>query len=354
MVLKQLGWIVLLMALTACDNNEKPVDAAAPIPFVRTVTIKERGDHQLILSATLRARHETPLAFQVGGRIAARRVDAGQAVRKGQTLFELDPRDLDEEVRAARAERDRATSILATAQANLRRDRDLVNRQFVSAQTLERTELSVQEAQSSLAAAESRLQQARNSREYGRLSAPAAGVVLDVSAERGQVVTSGQVIGTLAHEGARELEVFIPDQDEAPRAGALLLPSTGSTPVILREVAGAVDPASRTRRARYRIEGGPAELARLALGTVLRVVLDRTGPEGGAVIEIPIGALDERGQGPRIWLVRDGRVEPLPVQAVELLPEYARIRTDLAPGSRIVALGVHLLQPGMAVRVLEP
>ncbi|MBS1220501.1 MAG: hypothetical protein H6R23_121, partial [Proteobacteria bacterium] len=37
-----------------------------------------------------------------------------------------------------------------------------------------------------------------------------------------------------------------------------------------------------------------------------------------------------------------------------LLPEYARIRTDLAPGSRIVALGVHLLQPGMAVRVLEP
>ena len=353
MILKQLGWIVLLMALTAC-NNEKPAETAEPIPFVRTVTIQARGDNRLILSATLRARYETPLAFQVGGRIAARRIDAGQAVRKGQTLFELDPRDLDEEVRSAQAERDRAALALAMAEANLRRDRDLVKRQFVSAQTLERTELSVREARSSLAAAESRLQQAKNSREYGRLSAPATGVVLDVSAERGQVVTSGQMVGTLAHEGARELEVFIPDQGEAPRAGALLLPPAAPTPVTLREVAGSVDDASRTRRARYRIEGSLAELTRLALGTVLRVVLDRAGPEASSVIEIPIGALDERGQGPRVWWVRDGRVEPLPVQVVELLPEYARIRTDLAPGSRLVALGVHLLQPGMRVKELEP
>ncbi|HQR54492.1 MAG TPA: biotin/lipoyl-binding protein [Burkholderiaceae bacterium] len=66
----------------------------------------------------MRARVEAPLAFQVGGRIVARRADAGQAVGAGQVLFELDPSDLDQAVRAAEADVAAADTAWRTAQAD--------------------------------------------------------------------------------------------------------------------------------------------------------------------------------------------------------------------------------------------
>jgi hypothetical protein len=42
------------------------------------------------------------------------------------------------------------------------------------------------------------------------------------------------------------------------------------------------------------------------------------------------------------------------VEVLALTAETARIRADLPEGSRIIALGTHLLAPGMAVRERAP
>jgi len=65
-----------------------------------------------------------------------------------------------------------------------------------------------------------------------------------------------------------------------------------------------------------------------------------------------IGArnLDERGGGPRIWRVVDGKAAPTPVKLLSIDFETARIAADLPAGARVVAVGTHLLEPGMAVR----
>jgi hypothetical protein len=67
---------------------------------------------------------------------------------------------------------------------------------------------------------------------------------------------------------------------------------------------------------------------------------------------VPLGALDERGQAPQIWLISDGTVKPLAVEVIDLGEEYAQIKADINVGTLIVALGTHLLTPGMAVREL--
>jgi hypothetical protein len=67
---------------------------------------------------------------------------------------------------------------------------------------------------------------------------------------------------------------------------------------------------------------------------------------------VPLGALDERGQRPRIWLVSEGKVQPFAVEVIDLGEEYARIKGDIKEGAPIVALGTHMLTPGMAVRAL--
>ena len=114
--------------------------------------------------------------------------------------------------------------------------------------------------------------------------------------------------------------------------------------------AGAADAVSRSWRVRYQVTGAAGELK---LGSVVRVNLALGGLQSG-VFTIPIAALDERGGGPQVWRVADGKVQPVAVEVVALERETARIVTDLAPGTVLVALGTHLLNPGMAVRERQP
>ena len=44
---------------------------------------------------------------------------------------------------------------------------------------------------------------------------------------------------------------------------------------------------------------------------------------------VPLGALDERGETPQVWLVSDGMVTPLAVEVIDLGEEYGWSRTRL-------------------------
>jgi RND family efflux transporter MFP subunit len=345
---------LLPLALAAC-NARPPAEAAAPPPWVRTAAVSPVAAGGYGASGTVRSRIESPLSFQVPGRIVARLVDANQTVAAGQPLMRLDERDLEQAVQAASAELAAAQAALATVEADLARNRELQQRNFLSAQAVERTELQRREAQSRRDAAAARLAQARNARGYAVLNSPAAGVLLEVTGEPGQVVAAGQPVAVLAQGTAREIEVFLPEQLPPPKQGQALLSDGRMLALRLREVAGAVEPQGRTRRARYTVgEGGTA----LVLGAVVRtrfegVPVAAPGTAGAqAVFTVPIGALDERGQGPRVWRVREGRLTPTPVQVLVVDDRHAQVSGALAVGERVVALGTQLLREDMTVREL--
>lgn len=341
--------VALAALLMACSPREQ-LAADVPVPYVRVAQPTPVQGLALGASGTVRARIEAPLAFQVGGRVVARRVDAGQSVRAGQTLMSLDPRDLDQAVQAAQAEQAAAAATLATAEADLKRERQLAAEGFVSPQAVDRTELQRREAQSRLDNAAARLLQARHAREYAELKAPADGVLIDVTGEPGQVVAPGQTVATLAR-GTREIEVFLPDGVAAPARGTALGADGRALPLALREVAGAVDPLGRTRRARYTV-GADGE--RLVLGSVVTTRFDLgpapAGADVAAVFALPVGALDERGQQAQVWRVRDGRTQAVPVRVIMLDDRTVRVAGALKPDDRVVALGTHLLREGMTVR----
>ncbi len=341
----QLASLLAVFTLTACSEPTAEQPARPDVPWVKTVAVANDGATLISLSGAVRARYETPIAFQVGGRILARHVDAGQRVSAGQKLFSLDPRDLKAAERVASAQVAAAEAELATAKSELERQRQLVEQQFVSAQALARFELAVNNASSQRDAAQASLAQARNALNYAELHAEHAGVLIEVTGEPGQVVGQGQAIGLLAHEGDQDIEVFLADGSQPPKEGRARLPNGGSVAVELREVAGAADQLSRTWRARYRVLDKDVSLP---LGMVVQIGLS-TPTQSGALV-VPLGALDERAGGPRIWRVVDHRAEPVPVEILTLGPEHARIRAELAPDTRVIALGTHLLTPGMAVR----
>jgi RND family efflux transporter MFP subunit len=344
------GTLLLLLAIGGCSKHDSDAADRAQPPWVKTVAVQPDVPAVLRVSGTIRARYEIPMAFQVGGRILAREVDAGQRVQAGQRLFRLDPRDFDEAVRAAEAQLAAAAAALEMETKSLQRRRQLKEDEAVSQEDLERAELAVRDAVSRRDVALANLAQAKNARNYAELRVKQAGVVIEVMGEPGQVVGTGQAVAVLALEGEREIEVFLADGSRPPRAGTVHLANGTTGPLVLREIAGAADPVSRTWRARYRVQGAKTDVP---LGTVVHVAL--TGDEAEAdALQVPVGALDERGEGPHVWLVQDGHVQPVPVEVVKLDLEQAHIRATLPAEARIVAFGAHLLRPGMAVRERAP
>lgn len=365
------------LLISACGNKND--DALTPAHAVRTAAAVSSAQPLLALSGTIRAEIETPIAFQINGRIAQRLIQAGQTVKKGQLLFELDPRDLNQILQASAAEVAAAGSALNTAKSDTQRNRQLLKERFISQQGFDRVLLQEKEAQTRFDSASSRQKQALNATEYGNLIAPNDGIITELTGEAGQVVSAGQPIGTLAHAGTLEVEVFLPEGFKAPTTGQAQF-GNQTAPVALREAAGSADPISRTVRARYQLVNLPQPWP---LGSVAKVSLQSatSGAQSSLSINttnealanaptstgtselqqplktlttVPIGALDERGQGPQVWLIVEGKAKPLAVKLISLSAETAVIESTLPVGTKVIALGTHLLEPGMPVREIAP
>ncbi|MCW9089455.1 MAG: efflux RND transporter periplasmic adaptor subunit [Gammaproteobacteria bacterium] len=314
--------------------------------WVETTEVSAVTSPTLSLTGVVRARYETPQAFQISGQIATRHVDAGQKVHAGDVLFTLDPRDLDEALSAARAELAAAEASLAVTQADLARDRQLLEKNFLSRQAFERAELALSEATTRRDAAKARMEQARNALNYATLRAGSDGLLIEVSAEPGQVVATGQAVAVLARDGRREVEVAFPSHVRPPQSGELLMDGQ-SVELTRREVAGAADPASRTWQARYQLD---KPLMSHGLGEVVKTRFIVGDAQPGR-FQVAVSAVDERGEAPRLWQVVQGRAQPLTVSIERMGREYAWVSGEgLHDGQTVIALGTHLLTPDLAVR----
>lgn len=82
------------------------------------------------LAAEIRPRIESRLGFRVAGKITARRVELGQAVKPGQVLATLDGQDYRLSAEASQAVLNSAKVSLELAQSDYRRFKDLFDQNF--------------------------------------------------------------------------------------------------------------------------------------------------------------------------------------------------------------------------------
>ena len=334
--------------LSGCSDASSDQQVTAKPQLVLTYPIKHDATEQLELTGTVKARKEIPVAFQVNGRIAERKVEAGQLVKKGEELYRLDPKDLTEALRVAQAGQAAAKASLDTATAELNRTQELIKKRFISEQASEQAQLKFNEAKANLDKANAQQQQAEHALSYAVIRASAAGIITDISAEPGQVVSAGQRLAALATIQNLEIEVQLPEQITPPAEGFGQVANSKIT-LKLRSAAGSADSASLTRQARYQVlENNSA----LRLGQVLPVTLPLT--TGNNDVLVPIAALDERGKNPQIWHIVNGKAQPAAVQIKAMNGDFATIGTELPNGTAVIALGTHLLSAGMAVEELKP
>lgn len=345
----------LTLALAAC-GDKKPSDPRSETPLVRAATIRDAALASRSFTGTVAARVQSDLGFRVSGKVLERLVDAGQSVKRGQTLMRIDPVDLK---LAAHAQQEAVASARARAQQTAEEEaryRDLRGTGAISASAYDQVKAAADAAKAQLNTAEAQAEVARNASRYTELVADADGVIMETLAEPGQVVNAGQVVLRLAHAGRREAIIQLPETLRpavGSSATATLFGKEGAAvPAKLRQLSDAADRLTRTFEARYVLEG---DLANAPLGTTVTINIPEAdlpaAAQGG--LSVPIASLFDAGKGPGVWVIQGepAKVSWRPVTVQRLDDDSARITGAFKQGERIVALGTHLLREGEQVRV---
>lgn len=344
--------LTLLFLLAACDRV--PAPPPEPLRPVKTVHVSMGpGETALTLPGEVRARHEVPLSFRVGGKIVECGVNLGDTARRGQVLAQLEPDDYRLAAQAGAANETEARSATVLADAELARFRSLREKGFVSDAALDQKQAAADAARARLEAL--RTAHAVQSRQagYTALIAESGGIITARDCEAGQVIGPGQPVLRLARSGEKEILVHLPEAD-FPRfrsAGSLAV-SLNALPDksyqgALRELAGAADPATRTYTARIAVRDADAAM-RLGMSATVRLQ-----SAGEVAMRLPLSAVFGRDGKSFVWRVDEaGIVHATPIAVAAIEGNSVRVASGLAEGDTVVVAGANLLRDGEKVKLL--
>lgn len=344
---------ITLLLLAACGKDVARTEDVRPVRAITITPSVLSSDAEL--PGEVRPRVESRVGFQVGGRISARRVEIGQQVSRGDVLATLDPADFKLSADAAAAQLNAAQVERDQQRADIKRFEDLYRQGFISGAELEGRRAQRDSAEARFAQAAALADVSTNQAAHTTLRAPAAGVVSAIDAEVGQVVASGQSVVRIALVGDKEVAIAIPETrlEQLRRVGqvrvALWANETELTGRI-REIAPIADPATRTYAARVTLLDPPADVA-LGMTATVRFASAPSPP----VLLVPLTALLREGDGTFVWRLdlQSMTVAKSPVVVGGIAGNAVILGSGVQAGDTVVTAGVHLLQPGQKVRLLD-
>ena len=190
-----LGGLALTMAALGCGGDPPP---PPPPPAVTVAPVIERevADWDEF-TGRLEAVQTVELRPRVSGYIQRIAFTEGALVRKGQILFEIDPRPYQAALEQAQAELERARSAAELAARDVDRAQRLVQVQAISREEMDSRRSSQAEDEASVRAAEAALAAAKLNLEWTHVRSPIAGRVSRAEVTPGNLVQGGPPTATL-------------------------------------------------------------------------------------------------------------------------------------------------------------
>src|SRR3984957_14870485 len=337
--------------------------ANAPLPEVTVAEVIHRPLREWQeFSGRLQAPNTVEIQPRVIGFVDRVAFTDGARVKKGQLLFQIDPRPFQAEVERLVAERTRSVSDLELAKATRARAERLISAHAISREEYERQVAAEASAQGALGSIDALLQEARLNREFTEVRAPIDGHVSRAVITAGNLVTSASLMTTLVSDDPVYVYFDADEQTYLRYAKAKhdhASENTGTSDAYIGLVdedgypppgQGAfidnqVDPATGTIRARAALANPDG---RYTPGLFARVRLIGGEDHESVLIEDRAVGTDLSKKFV-LTLTKDNRIE---YRLVELGPEINGLRVvtqGLAPNELIVVNGLQHVRPGQSV-----
>ncbi len=335
-----------VVCLAGCETEAPP---EAPVrPVISMVVLDVEAFRKDTYPGRAKATQEVNLAFEVSGQLLEGLVAVGDTVKQEDVLARLDPRDFENVLIAATAERERA-------KAHYERVENAAKTGAVAGQT-------VTNAKAVFEAAEARVGIAEKAVNDTKMVAPFAGTVAATYVENFQNVIAKQRILRLLDTSQIEMEVSVPEDliglepyvtDLRVRFNSL--PDVDISARV-KEISNEASITTRTYPVTIVMD--QPEGAEIKPGMAGEATVTVKLPEDWAQrgIEVPLSALfspdDAKTSEVFVWIVNEGdsTVTSRQVQSMGMGNRGMLIQ-GVKPGDRIVTAGVSYLSEGQKVRV---
>lgn len=366
-MLLRLLMISPLLLTAACggapeDKKEEPlrvtVVRAAPADMAQT----------LRLSGTLSAREDIAVSTPLQGlKIVAVYADAGDTVKRGQVLAQLEDVNADSQLRQTEAQLARAKAQLrsqqvaaAEAAATLKRYRPLAEADALSRQELDQQKAAaataaanVEAAKADIAQLQAQLKDSRNQRGKTQIVAPADGVIAKRNAEAG-ALTGPDALFHIIKDGTVELAADA-GADELPllQNGAQAQVSVrGRNEAVggtVRLVPPEIDSSTRLGKVRITL----AHSDGLYTGTYGEANIRLPSYRAAAALPETAVSFDSEGKASVLAVDGNGRVSRVAVTAGRKQGGMVEIVSGLANGRTVVRRASAFVNEGDTVKAVE-
>jgi multidrug efflux system membrane fusion protein len=172
------------------QTNTTPPPPAVTVAQTLVRTVSDADE----FTGRLQAVNTIQLRPRVGGYIDSVQFTEGALVKKGQLLFQIDPRPYQAEIDRLQANLSQARAEQTLANANTERAQKLLNQRAVSREEADRMSTAALSSKSQVAADMAALENARLNREFTEVRAPIDGRVSNALITAGNLVTPSDVL----------------------------------------------------------------------------------------------------------------------------------------------------------------
>src|SRR5437588_9921966 len=372
---KSMRRIFLVSAVLICSTlfvacSRKHAQTAPPPPEVLVTTVKPQDVPRVLERvATLDGFINANINAQVQGYIVSRDYQEGGVVKKGDLLFQIDPRPFEAALAQAKGTlaKDKANQV--KADADEKRAMDLFNKKVISDQERDTAIAAAGSSKANVEADEAAVKQSELNLEYARVTAPIDGVVGFANNQVGDlvgpstgplttmsqidpikaVVTAGEGPWTefvSRHPEATERQAYIKSLDfELILGNGQAYPQKGKFYALDRNL------DTKTGSIRYYVTfPNPGNILRPGQFGKVRFVADM---KKGAMV-LPQEAVTELQGSYQVAVVdENNKVSIRPVKMGERMGALWEVTEGLKSGDKVVVQGVQKAREGAAVTVKE-
>ena len=375
MVMRNALILFLLVLVSACgpsgaDTKKGGPGGGMPPPEVSVVRVELKSlpvTYEYVGQAA--GSREAEVRPRVQGILMSRNFKEGEPVKKGQSLYTIDPAPFE----AAHA---RAVADLAAAEArhdqakrNAARMKPLYAEKAVSQKENDDAVAAEAIGAADAKGAAARLTEARLNLGYTKVESPIAGLTSRSTTSEGSLVAGpNQLLTTVVQIDPIWVNFGIPDNDQArlqkeAAAGRLELPKVfevelrladGSTYARKGRVSFSdvrIAPTTGVREARAEV---PNPDGAVRPGQFVRVILKGATIPGAVTVPQRAVLENPQGGGKLVFVVDEkGTAQPRPVEAGEWSGDTWVITSGLKPGENVIVDGLMKLGPGAPVRIAQ-
>jgi RND family efflux transporter MFP subunit len=317
------------------------------------------GGGTLALPGNTQAYVDTPIYSRTNGYLQKWYFDIGAHVRKGQLMATIETPEVDQQLQQAQADLKVAQANLNLANITSARYQNLLKSNSVSKQETDQAMGDAEAKQASLEASMASVRRLQQLQSFEKIYAPYDGIVTARNTDIGDLITggssssaAGKPLFQLAEPGM--LRVFV----SVPEVYTPFVRDGGSATLTADEYPGevfdgriarnasAIDPASRTLNVEVDVPNRTGKLLPGAYVTVHFKV-----PTTGSNLSIPSNTLIFRAQGMQVGLVRDDKVQLVPVKIAADHGATVEVASGLTREDAVVLDPPDSITNGEAVKV---